>query len=397
MAPTIVGSFARRFLPLDRPMPDTEALPPYSYVPGGPWPHPTSSRDGHSFGRTASKVALPTEMQGEKSPRFLRGVTLFNAGYYWEAHEVWEGLWHAYGRRGLEADVIKALIKLAAAGVKVREGHEHGVRVHADRAADLLTSAVSKGVQTCLGLNLLEWAEHVAGSPRSHRTIRHPSIRRSCGCLRFRSRLIGLMPRADRTPWVSQTIASAPKNAASRHRRETEDARDDDAHGALRAPFDEAVAMQPDPENEVHAVPGHDDREKTDNRCGHQSERADPPGKPTVKWDQVHEQRDQGPDLFGVPAPEAAPRVVGPDAAQDRSGRDQEHTDLHGSVDEVGQRLDDPRRALHRPAAGVERDLAVPLFFRLFLGFRVEDQAVKCLAAEREQCPRGKPLRRPAP
>ena len=73
-------------------------------------------------------MAPASEVSEATSPRFLRGVSLFNAGYYWEVHEVWEGLWHAYGRRGVLADVIKALIKLAAAGVKVREGQEHGVR-----------------------------------------------------------------------------------------------------------------------------------------------------------------------------------------------------------------------------------------------------------------------------
>ena len=59
--------------------------------------------------------------------RIVEGIALFNAGYYWEAHEAWEGLWHAHGRDGPTADVLKGLIKLAAAGVKVREGRPHGV------------------------------------------------------------------------------------------------------------------------------------------------------------------------------------------------------------------------------------------------------------------------------
>jgi predicted metal-dependent hydrolase len=107
-----------------------------------------------------SKVTAPSARDGAHSPDFLRGVALFNAGYYWEAHEVWEGLWHAYGRRGVLADVIKALIKLAAAGVKVREGQEHGVRVHASRAAQLFAAArTSAGVGHQLGLDLDLWAQ----------------------------------------------------------------------------------------------------------------------------------------------------------------------------------------------------------------------------------------------
>ena len=64
-------------------------------------------------------------------------VDLFNNGYYWEAHEAWEGLWHAYGRSGAKADFVKGLIKLSAAGVKAREGNAAGVNRHAQRAVDL--------------------------------------------------------------------------------------------------------------------------------------------------------------------------------------------------------------------------------------------------------------------
>jgi uncharacterized protein len=141
-------------------MPNSDPLPPYSYVPGGPWPHPNSSPQGHSFGRVPSKVVSPSETSGAIPARFLGGAVLFNAGYYWEAHEVWEGLWHAYGRRGVMADVVKAFIKLAAAGVKVREGQEHGVRVHARRAAELFASARGAGASRLLGLDLDQWAEH---------------------------------------------------------------------------------------------------------------------------------------------------------------------------------------------------------------------------------------------
>ena len=98
-------------------------------------------------------------LEATSSPAFLRGVELFNAGYYWEAHEVWEGLWHAYGRHGAAADVLKALIKLAAAGVKVREGQEHGVRTHAGRAAELFASARKQAGRHQLGLDLDLWVE----------------------------------------------------------------------------------------------------------------------------------------------------------------------------------------------------------------------------------------------
>ena len=69
---------------------------------------------------------------------WLWAIDLFNQGFYWEAHEAWEGLWHAAGRRGPTADLLKGLIKLAAAGVKARECRPEGVKLHAARAAELL-------------------------------------------------------------------------------------------------------------------------------------------------------------------------------------------------------------------------------------------------------------------
>ncbi len=111
-------------------------FPPYSYVPRR-FPHPTRDPEGHSHGREAAAVEALTEENWRDSFDYLFGVDLFNHGYYWEAHEFWEGLWHACGRAGEAAGFLKALIKLAAAGVKAREGNENGVRRAALRAGEL--------------------------------------------------------------------------------------------------------------------------------------------------------------------------------------------------------------------------------------------------------------------
>jgi hypothetical protein len=137
-----------------------DPLPPYAFVPGGPWPHP---RD------LGQHKALPIVANAwGASPEYLRGIALFNAGYYWEAHEAWESLWHAHGRTGSTADVIKGLIKLAAAGVKVRQRQRHGVVTHACRAAALFRAARDRRGNDQLGLDLADWietAEAVAAAP----------------------------------------------------------------------------------------------------------------------------------------------------------------------------------------------------------------------------------------
>ncbi len=118
-----------------RLLPD-ESLPPYSYVTGK-FPHPIRDPDGHSFGAAPGVCAAPESSRWRECRPYLYGLDLFNHGYYWEAHETWEQIWHVAGRRGPMADFFKGLIKLAAAGVKVREGRTAGVRSHARRAAEL--------------------------------------------------------------------------------------------------------------------------------------------------------------------------------------------------------------------------------------------------------------------
>jgi hypothetical protein len=141
-------------------------FPPYSFVPGR-FPHPVSDPAGHSFGVVARPAPPLDPDRWAENPRYLLGIDLFNAGYYWEAHEAWESLWHACGRTGRTADFLKGLIKLAAAGVKVREGRPEGVARHARAAADLFRRTGSPH-ERYLGLTLDElipWAEAVAAEP----------------------------------------------------------------------------------------------------------------------------------------------------------------------------------------------------------------------------------------
>jgi hypothetical protein len=72
---------------------------------------------------------------------YLYGIDLFNHGFYWEAHEAWEGLWAACGRRGPNATYLQALINLAAAGFKARLGSTRGMRANAGTAVRLFKSA----------------------------------------------------------------------------------------------------------------------------------------------------------------------------------------------------------------------------------------------------------------
>ena len=131
-------------------------FPPYAFVPGKGLPHPRSDPRGHGFGEHPPRPS-PLEVESwRNSLDYLHGFDLFNAGFYWEAHEAWEGFWHAAGRHGQTADFLKALIKLAAAGVKHLEGVPGGVKTHGRRAGALFRSVASNlaGPGEYLGLSL---------------------------------------------------------------------------------------------------------------------------------------------------------------------------------------------------------------------------------------------------
>lgn len=54
-----------------------------------------------------------------------RGAELFNAGRYWEAHEVWEEAWTP-DRRGPDAGFYKGLIQVAAGCLHYRRRNRRG-------------------------------------------------------------------------------------------------------------------------------------------------------------------------------------------------------------------------------------------------------------------------------
>ncbi len=152
--------------------------PAYSYVPGGPFPHPVSDPSGHSFGHRDSSSMPIVDDNWQNCSSFLEGIDLFNHGYYWESHEAWETQWHAEGRKGPHADVLRALIKLGAAGVKVREGQPGGVTTHASRARDLLLE-VAKTRPKLLGLSLTKiaaFADQIAKQPPASPVERHVPV-----------------------------------------------------------------------------------------------------------------------------------------------------------------------------------------------------------------------------
>lgn len=145
-------------------------LPPYAYLPGRT-PHPTRDPDGHSYNAPPAGPEAPEPARWRACEDYLWGIDLFNHGYYWEAHEAWEGLWHACGREGATATFLKALINFAAAGFKARWGNVRGMRANARTAASLFDASLRRidaGGTRFMGLDvaaLSRWAGECARGP----------------------------------------------------------------------------------------------------------------------------------------------------------------------------------------------------------------------------------------
>jgi len=92
-------------------------FPPYRFVPGRT-PHPRRNPLGHSYGQPEPKPTPFSADQWQASEDYLYGIDLYNFAYWWECHEVFEGLWHAVGHNSEQGNFFQALIQLTAANLK---------------------------------------------------------------------------------------------------------------------------------------------------------------------------------------------------------------------------------------------------------------------------------------
>lgn len=90
-------------------------LPPYVYVPGCSPRHPPGL-----FEDIKNSVSNDTPVaELNKTKAFIAGRVFFDAGYYWECHEVLDVVWMQTNDPSPERDMLLALIQLANARLKV--------------------------------------------------------------------------------------------------------------------------------------------------------------------------------------------------------------------------------------------------------------------------------------
>ncbi|MEM7750674.1 MAG: DUF309 domain-containing protein [Pseudomonadota bacterium] len=64
-----------------------------------------------------------TDNNWQQHGAYLYGFVLYRAGYYWEAHEVWEPVWMQCPPNSRERLLLQAIIQIANAGLKEALGN----------------------------------------------------------------------------------------------------------------------------------------------------------------------------------------------------------------------------------------------------------------------------------
>ena len=91
-------------------------LPAYRYIPG------QMQKDEHRRDIPKVKTINISPKKWFENEAYVYGIDLFNHGFFYEAHEVWEALWMKVDRETVQGKFLKALIQLAASRLKTLMG-----------------------------------------------------------------------------------------------------------------------------------------------------------------------------------------------------------------------------------------------------------------------------------
>ena len=99
------------------------ADPAYAHVPGRTPRHAAGAFDG----LCATVPADPSVADAFGCDAWRAGVQFWQRGYFWEAHEVWEAVWMALEAGSDARQLVRGMIQLANAELKVQMERPHAV------------------------------------------------------------------------------------------------------------------------------------------------------------------------------------------------------------------------------------------------------------------------------
>lgn len=128
------------------------AWPDHAYVPGQTLRH----REGlWDHVRATARPGMDADTLAA-SDAFLTGLAFHKAGFYWEAHEVWEAVWMACAPNSAEHRFVQALIQLANAELKLKMGKPRAAVRLCGIAENHLGDATRAGRDCVLGVEV-QW------------------------------------------------------------------------------------------------------------------------------------------------------------------------------------------------------------------------------------------------
>ncbi len=124
-------------------------LPTYRHLPGLTT-HPNRAPEEHAMGKPDPAPVSLNETPWQKSESYLYAIDLFNAGFWWECHEILEGMWLVTGRKTKAGKTMQIIIQWAAAHLKIAVDHPLGAR----RLISQSRQHVAEVGHHCLGVDL---------------------------------------------------------------------------------------------------------------------------------------------------------------------------------------------------------------------------------------------------
>ncbi|MBW2733842.1 MAG: DUF309 domain-containing protein [Deltaproteobacteria bacterium] len=154
-------------------------LPAYRHIPGYS-PHPVRDEAGHSFQRVEGPQVCPLGYgRWRDCGDYLYGVDLFNHSFFWEAHEVWEPIWHEVGHESASGRFVQALIQMAAVMLLHRSERFGGIPKLLQRATKNVRLARERGAgdeRALYGLDMSRWQRRVRAYLSEGDVVRFPYL-----------------------------------------------------------------------------------------------------------------------------------------------------------------------------------------------------------------------------
>ena len=128
-------------------------LPTHAYVPGVNERHPEDAFDDIKKSVTTNQDILHLE----QCAAFRAGLQFYEAGFYWETHEVLEPVWMALPDGSIEKSFIQGLIQLANGRLKLRMNRPNAAKRLVVIARELIPKDPDMIVMSMASGTVIDW------------------------------------------------------------------------------------------------------------------------------------------------------------------------------------------------------------------------------------------------